>query len=236
MYFSIKYNDDSKLEGFNDKNDKNGKNYDGDKDLLGLSYLGLEEANYPALLDTYFANNSPVSDSGVISRQKDTKFCINNSAMNYREQLGQFENCGVANDIVNKMFTLDINSITDYFTNKVVDDVKEFETKYINTVFKPNVDAAMEKYVALQNDIMIREKMLTQNEEIMSKFDKMNTKLSNDRENMETTRTDEKHLINEYTNSIASNKDYNKKLKKYIKYTSVVLALVILYFLFKMQI
>lgn len=217
IYFTTKYN-----EGF-ENND----------DLLGLSYLGLEDANYPALLNTYFINNSPIADSGTLSRQKNSKFCINNIAMNYREQMGQTETCNVANDIVNKIFTLDINTITDYFTNKVVDDVKEFETKYINTVFKPKVDTARDKYVALQNDIMIREKMLNQNTEIHNRFDKMNIKLTEERDDIKAVKTDETHLINEYTNNIASNKEYNKKLKKYIKYASVILALIILYLLFQ---
>lgn len=211
-----------KLEGFADIK----------PDLLGLSYLGLEEANYPAQLDTYFINNSPISDSGILSRQKDTKFCNNNTAINYREKSGQTETCNLSNDIVNNIFTLDMNSITDHFINKTIEDLKEFETKYINTIFKPKAETAMQKYATLQNDIILREKMINQNEDILSRLDKMNNKLTTERDDIKAVKTDEIHLINEYTANIASNKDYNKKLKKYIKYISVIIAFVIIYLMF----
>lgn len=223
IYISLSYDESKNLEGFEDE-------------MYGLTYLGLDDSNYPGLLNTYFVNNSPITDSGVLARQKDAKFCVNDSAMSYREQLGQFEKCKVANDIVNKIFTIDVKTITDHFTNKIVDDIKEFETKYINKVFKPNVNKAMEKYIGLQNDIMIREKMLTQNKEILDKFDKMNSKLVDEKETIQTQKTDEKHLIDEYTDNISVNKSYNKKLKKYIKYGSIVFAIMVLYLLFKMHV
>lgn len=202
-----------------------------------LTYLGLNHKNYLEYPnDHYFYNNTPISDNGIIGINHGGKYCDNNKLKPKRRHITiERVKCDNSNNIINKLFWVNVKGLTNYFKKRTVTKQSKFEEKSEKEI-KTELNKIIKRYSELQDEINFSNKFIDENEINTNSYQRNNNKLGEKLKttNSETNKNVSMTLMNKSSYDTTQQKIF--KIRKITKYTLYVLAILTIIYLLRKKV
>lgn len=202
-----------------------------------LSFLSLNPENYLDIpTDHYYYNNPPFTDDNgmALNTKSGGRYCNDNKTIPYRQKRNYEISCSGANDTVNQLFSVDIDSLSEEAVNRANTNINRLNKETVE-LLSDELDKLISRYVELKDEITFAKKFLDENQYSSDKYREYNKKLSNnlDKQNQDINSNMQRTII--LKESHDSKIERKNTLIKYSRYILIVIGLTTIIYLFMKQ-